>query len=185
MNNLLPHLITYPRSGSHYFAKLVHEKTMFNIQRSHSVNISFDNNNNKTKQIVTIARDPKDSITSLIALEIGQGFGMTDSRINEIITHYILFYNFLFQEADYVIDFNDLISSPDLVTEKMLNLLNIDETSHIKFPDNTDYDTKGLAKKSSKHIPAYESIDLNSFNMDLSYLYYNKLLSRAIDFKII
>jgi len=92
---LLPHLITFPRSGSHYFAKLVKEKTMFNIQRSHSVNTSFDNNNKKIKNIITIARDPKDSITSLIALGVTQGFSMTDSKINEIITQYILLYNFL------------------------------------------------------------------------------------------
>lgn len=185
MSILLPHLITYPRSGSHYFAKLVYEKTMFNIQRSHTVNISFDNNNNKTKTIVTIARDPKDSIVSLIALELGRGFNMTDTRINEIITNYILLYNFLFQEADYVVDFNDLVLYPDAVIEKILGLLEIDDTSYLKFPDNTNYDADEMAKKSSKNIPIYENINLNNFNIELCYLYYNKLLSKAIKFDIV
>jgi hypothetical protein len=179
---LLPHLITFPRSGSHYFAKLVHEKTMFNIQRSHSVNISFDSNNNKTKKIITIARDPKDTITSLIALQKIQGMEMPDSKINELITYYIMFYNFLFQEADYVLDFKDLVSIPDTVIGVALGLLGIDEESYINFPDDTDYDAKGLAKGSSKIIPSYNAIKLDSFNMDLAYLYYNKLLSRSIKF---
>jgi hypothetical protein len=178
---LPPHLITFPRSGSHYFAKLVKEKTMFNIQRSHSVNTSFDNNNKKTKNIITIARDPKDSIISLIALGVAQGFNMTDSKINEIMTQYILLYNFLIQEADYVIDFNDLVLYPDTVIEKILDLIQIDTKSYLKFPDLTDYDAKGLARESSKSIPSYNDITINSFNMGPCYFYYNKLLSRAIN----
>lgn len=185
MTKMLPHLVTYTRSGSHYFADLIKEKTMFNIKRSHTINISFDNNNNKTKKIITIARDPKDTITSLIALMIGQGFNMPDSKINEVITQYVLFYNFLFQEADYVIDFRDLISFPDKVTEKALEFLEIDQKSHIEFPDDTNYNTIGLAKKSSKELPTYNSINLNNFSMSLAYLYYNKLLSRAIKFNTI
>jgi hypothetical protein len=179
---LLPHLVTFPRSGSHYFAKLVHEKTMFNIQRSHSINISFNNDNKKTKKIVTIARDPKDTLTSLIALEKMQGFNMTNSKINELITYYIMFYSFLYEHADYIIDFKDLIESPDKVVGKTLDLLKIDNKSHLKFPDNTNYDTKGLAKKSSKSLSVYKTIDLDEFSMELCYFYYNKLLSKAIKF---
>jgi hypothetical protein len=179
---LLPHLVTFPRSGSHYFAKLVHEKTMFNIQRSHSINISFDKDNKKIKTIVTIARDPKDTITSLVALQKFQGIDTPDSKINEIITQYSMFYNFLFQEADYVIDFKDLVSIPNMVIEKTLKLIQIDQTSYIKFPDETDYNAKGLAKGSSKTISGYKEIDLNNFNMELCYLYYSKLLSKAIKF---
>lgn len=182
MNILLPHLVTFPRSGSHYLAKLIHEKTMFNIQRSHSINISFDNNNQKIKTIVTVARDPKDTITSLVALQRAQGTDTPDSKINEIITQYVMFYNFLFQEADYVIDFKDLISIPNAVLEKTLGLLQINQTSYTEFPDETDYDAKGLAKGSSKIITGYKDISLDNFNMDLAYLYYNKLLSRAIKF---
>jgi len=179
---LLPHLVTFPRSGSHYFAKLVYEKTMFNIQRSHSINISFDRNNKKTKKIVTIARDPKDSITSLIALEKSFVPHMPDSKINEMITNYIMFYSFLLQEADYIIDFKELISSPDKVIDKALDFLQIDSTSYLNFPDTTDYNAKGLARKSSKSIPMYENINLDSFDMGLSYLYYEKLLSKSTKF---
>jgi hypothetical protein len=180
---LLPHLVTFPRSGSHYFAKIIYEKTMFNIQRSHSINISFNNNNKKTKTIVTIARDPKDSITSLIALDKMQGFQMPDSKINEVITYYIMFYSFLYEHADYVIDFKDLLLFPNNVVEKTLDLLKIDEQSYLKFPDHIDYDTKGLAKKSSKSFSIYKNIDLDKFDMELCYFYYNKLLSKAIKFE--
>ena len=179
---LLPHLVTFPRTGSHYFAKLVHEKTMFNIQRSHSINISFDKDNKKIRTIVTIARDPKDTISSLVALQRVQGLDTPNSKINEIITNYIMFCNFLFQEADYVIDFNELVKHPDGVTDKALDFLQIDKTSYTKFPDKTDYDAKGLAKGSSKTIPGYAEINLNNFNMDLCYFHYSKLLSRATKF---
>lgn len=158
---------------------------MFNLQRSHTINISFDDNNNKTKTIITIARDPKDTITSLIALENGNGYNITNDRINDIITQYILFYNFLFQEADYVIDFKDLTAYPDTVINKMLELLEIDEEFYLKHPDDTCYDAPGLAKKSSKSIPIYNSINLDNFNISLCYLYYNKLLSKAIKFNTV
>lgn len=155
---------------------------MFNIQRSHSLNISFDKDNKKIKKILTIARDPKETITSLVALQRAEGLDTPNSKINEIVTQYIMFYNFLFQEADYVIDFKDLTLVPDLVMKKILPLLQIDSESYKKFPDYTDYDAQGLAKKSSKILRGYKDINLNNFNMDLAYLYYNKLLSKTIKF---
>lgn len=182
MKKNLPHLVTFPRSGSHFFAKLIYKKTKFNLQRSHTVNIAFGYDNSKIKKIVTIIRDPKDTITSLIALENGLGYYIKNDRINEIITEYILFYNFLLQEADYVIDFKDLITYPDIVVDKMLELLEIDEKTYLKYPDDTYYDAVGLAKESSKSIPGYEDVDLDSFNLNLCYLYYEKLLSKAIKF---
>lgn len=177
MNNLPPHLITYPRSGSHFFDKLVYEKTKLHIPRSHTVNWLLDKNNKKIKRIITIARDPRDSVHSWISLH--QLFTPNDQKINEMITEYILLYDFLYEKADYVIDFNDLVEYPDLVTERLLDLLGIDkENSHI-FNTNIDYDSKTY-KESSKSLVDYKTTDLDEFNIGLCYYYYNRLLEKKI-----
>jgi hypothetical protein len=178
MNNLPPHLITYPRSGSHFFDKLVYEKTKLHIPRSHNVNWMLDKNNKKIKRIITIARDPRDSVHSLIALEmILLPFAVPLK--DKMITEYILLYDFLYKKADYVIDFNDLVEYPDLVMKRLLGLLRIDkENSHI-FNTNIDYDSKAY-RKSSKKLVDYGTTDLDKLNIDSCYYYYNRLLEKKI-----
>lgn len=177
MENMTPHLLTYPRSGSHYFDKLIYEKAKFHIERSHVINHLFDKNNKKIKKIVTIARDPKESISSWIALN---KFLSSDYRgINEMVTDYIFLYNFLYENADYVIDYKDLVGYPDAVTEKILALLGINDKNSSQFVTDIDYDSKTYIK-SSTVVPGYKDIELDSFNIDLCYFYYHRLLEKKI-----
>jgi hypothetical protein len=178
MNNNPPHLLTYPRSGSHYFDKIIYEKAKFHIERSHTVNWLFDKNNKKAKTIITIARDPRESIISYIALERHIS-PLSTPRINEMITEYILLYNFLCENADYVIDYEDLIKHPDLITEKLLEILKISEKDADRFATNINYDSKNYVQ-SSKDLLGYENISLDEFSLDLCYFYYNKLLEKKI-----
>lgn len=178
MNSYSPHLLTYPRSGSHYLDRLIYKNAKFHIQRSHTVNWLFDKNNKKAKTIVTIARDPKESIISYIALEKHVS-PLSPPRINEMITEYILLYNFLCEHADYVIDYEDLIKHPDSITKKLLEILKISEKDADRFATNIDYDSKNYVQ-SSKDLPGYESINLDEFSLELCYFYYNKLLEKKI-----
>jgi len=174
----MPHLLTFPRSASHYFDRLMYKRMNFHIERSHIVNHLFDKNNNKTRTIITIARDPKESILSLVALE--KSIIPNSNRINEIVSEYILLYSFLYDNADYVINYQDLIGHPEEVIENVLHFLNINETNYINYVTDINYDSKRFVE-SSKTLPGYEDVDLNNYNIELCYFYYNKLLSRSVE----
>jgi hypothetical protein len=178
MNNMPPHLLTYPRSGSHYLDRLIYKKAKFHIERSHAVNHSFDKDNKKIKRILTIARDPKESIISYIALEKHIS-PSSPPRTNEMITEYILLYNFLCEHADYVIDYQDLIDQPEAISEKLLETLGINEENSYRFFTNIDYDSKNYVQ-SSKDLSFYKSINLDNINLNLCYHYYNKLLEKRL-----
>jgi hypothetical protein len=178
MSKIAPHLITYPRSGSHYFDRLIYKEANFHIERSHTVHNLLDKDNNKRRAIVTIARDPKDSISSYVALE--KYLSHCDGpRINQIITEYVLLYSFLYDHADIVIDFKDLVEHPDQVTKKTLNLLDINKENSHQFVTDIDYNSKNFVE-SSKELKVYADVDLTDFNIDLCYFYYNRLLEKKI-----
>jgi hypothetical protein len=176
-NDLPPHLLTFPRSASHYFDRLIYDKIGFHIERSHTVNHLFDKNNNKTRRILTIVRDPIESISSLIALE--KSLVPNSNRTNEIVSEYILLYNFLYENADYVIDYQDLVKYPDLVVDSVLRLLEINKENFSNFITNVDYNSKNFVE-SSKSLPGYEEVKLNSHNIELCYFYYKKILEKKI-----
>jgi hypothetical protein len=177
----VPYLVTYPRSGSHYFDELFYKEKKIRIQKSHSINLLFDQNNNKEKTIITIARDPRDSIASYIANEEGQpsnaGWPITHKRISQIISEYIYMYNFLYEYADFVVDFNDLVKYPDDLIKKILDLLKIDQQDYKFFTnDPIVYDVGYIA--SSKNLPFYNKYSLDNLNINLCYFYYNRLLEK-------
>jgi hypothetical protein len=186
MKNTIPYLLTYPRSGSHYFDDLIYKEAKIHIEKSHFVNLLFDKNNNKKRTIITIARNPLDSLNSCIAAEIQNPNQMVkinflNRKINQIITSYILLYSFLYDHADYVIDFNDLIEYPDATIKKTLNLLEINEENYNLFYRGPQPYAETYIP-SSKKLPNYDKDILNKykFNIDLCYFYYYKLLEKKI-----
>ncbi len=178
VNTLLPHLLTYPRSGSHYFDDLIYEEKKLHFNKSHYLDQLFDKNNNKNRTIITIARDPKDSISSYLALFRLHEPG-NEHIISEKITEYILMYSFLYEHADYVIDFNDLVNNPKPVIEKVLNFISIEEDDYHRFNTDAVSKFKGFIP-SSKPLASYNDKVLDGFNLDLCYFYYNKLLEKKI-----
>lgn len=183
MKKQRPYVVTFPRSGSHYFDRVFYKETKLRIETSHAVNWLFDKDNNKQRTIITIIRDPKDSIASYIAYEENKlkdsGWHVDDNRINQIITEYILLYSFLYENAEHVIDFNDLIAHPEYTTKKILALLDIKEKD-IHLFDGYFGDEDAFFIESSKNLPSYNKDILNSFNVDACYFYYNRLLTKKI-----
>lgn len=174
-----PHLSTYPRSGSHYFDRLFEKESGFRIEKTHTVNWVFDKDHNKQRVIITIARDPRDSIASYIAAEHRGVYEVTWQRVNQIVSEYILLYSFLYEHADYVIDFNDLVKYPDTTIKKVIELLDIKEDEHHLF--DGDYGQPDpFFVESSKDLPDYNKDSLDDLNIGLCYYYYNKLLEKKI-----
>lgn len=178
MNTLLPHLLTYPRSGSHYFDDLIYEEKQLHFNKSHYTDQLFDKNNNKQRTIITIARDPFDSISSYLALFHLDAPG-NEHMISEKITEYVLMYSFLYQHADYIVDFNDLINYPKATINQILDLIGIDKSDYPRFNTDSVSKYKGFIP-SSKKLESYNDKILDGFSLDLCYFYYNKLLEKKI-----
>jgi hypothetical protein len=183
MKEHLPYLVTFPRSGSHYFDELIYKEAGIHIEKSHTLNSLFDKNNNKQRKLITIVRDPIDSITSYSAYEQSHSgprpLFATDTRVNQLLTEYILMHNFLYEHADYIIDFNDLVACPEAVTKKILSLLAIDSKDYVLFATYPmEYSENYLA--SSKTLSSYDENLLNMFDFDSCYFYYNRILEKKI-----
>ena len=179
----IPYLVTFPRSGSHYFDELIYKEAGIHIEKSHTLNLLFDKNNNKQRKLVTIVRDPVESITSYSAYEQSNAgpkpLFATETRVNQLLTEYILMHNFLYDHADYVIDFNDLVSNPEAVTKKILSLLAISSEDYDFFATSPmEYSKDYLA--SSKTLSNYDKNLLHRFNFDSCYFYYNRILEKKI-----
>jgi hypothetical protein len=178
----MPYLITFPRSGSHYFDELLYKKEGIHFEKSHSIDLLFDKNNNKTRKILTIVRDPKDSVISYRAVEERNNLNPLSwqkMRLHQIMSEYITLNSFLYDHADYVIDFNDLILHPDAVIKKIIELLEINKKDYKNF-DNRPHEYENSYVPSSKNLSSYNKNILDDLNTDLCYFYYNKMLDRKI-----
>ena len=177
-HKVLPHLLTYPRSGSHYFNDMLYKEAKINFNKSHYIDQLFDKNNNKMRIIITIARDPVETLTSYLALTAINERNH-EYIVSERITEYVLMYSYLCNNVDYVIDFNDLIKYPKDLIEKLLNLLDIDKYHDKSFNRDVIAKYRGFIS-TSKTLAAYQKNILDGYNLDSCYFYYNKLLEKKI-----
>jgi hypothetical protein len=178
----LPYLLTFPRSGSHYFDEIIYKEIGIHIEKSHSVSELFDENNQKKRKIITIVRNPIDTLVSYRASELRKYIppeSAQKTRTREAISEYILLNNFLYQYADYVIDFNDLVAYPDSMAKKIISLLEINEEDY-KFFDRGNYWYEKEYLPSSKVLPSYSKNLLDGFDLGLCNFYYNKVLEKKI-----
>lgn len=176
---LMPYLITYPRSGSHFLVKIFYEKTGIDVGYSHEINNLFDKQGNKIKTAITIARNPIDSVKSYIALERNYNIAIDQNLVNHGISQYVLLYDFLYNYADYVIDYNDLISQPEAVLDKLIDELQLEDNG--SFKNGIEWkETNSQYLPSSKVVPEYHKIDFNQSNIDICYDRYYQLLTKKI-----
>ena len=165
----------------HFFDDTLWEEEGIHFTKSHYLDELFDKNNNKRRKIITIARDPIDSLASYLSLyhEDNWKSGGHEFIIKEKITEYVLMYSFLCENANYVIDFNDLIQHPEYVIRKILGLLDIDKNTYMRF-------SRVVIEKHKDYIPSsrssekYDRSTLDIYDLDLCYYFYHKLLDKRI-----
>lgn len=99
------HIITVMRSGQNYLQQLLAENT--NIKVSHSHHYT-----GQQGRIITIARDPFDSIVSRLVMHKMLSKNMTEEDYRDMIEDNLNTYTLLAEHSDIVIDYNDLVSNP-------------------------------------------------------------------------
>jgi LPS sulfotransferase NodH len=195
-------IVTVPRVGSHYLQERVFAHTGKVILKYHEPKLqnwgyassgllkNYDQlwsglEVDKLK-IITIARDPKELLTSEVTLatkqsNLTESLSLSMEEIKELADKFSNHYLKLEEISDIVIDYNQLISFPfDLICSIADRLKVKIITSEYK-TNLKDYAPSGYLVSSKKAIQydmvkkAIEEIDLSNF-----YEAYNKILSRSI-----
>lgn len=162
-------ILTFPRSGSHYLRALMSQKLTIKAEYSHEAK-------DAKGIVITIARDPRDSLQSSIAMM--KEFNR-EEKVPDGIHYYTDLYRFLYNRANIVIDYNTLITDPDKVINCLSDVLTkpIIETTYV---DNIKDDLPGNYLVTSTTSNHYKKDHLRTFNLNSAYSAYNLLLSRKI-----
>ncbi len=197
-------ITTVSRVGSHYLQERIFQHTGKLIVKYHEPKPQtwgyaikgLLNRNNRfwsglevdKLKMITIVRDPKDLLTSHIALSIKQkdtrfvmddDFSLNLDNIKGLIDKSCEQYIELEKISTIVIGYDQLVSFPFEVTLAVANILGIDiitDKYETRLEDSAGYSV------SSKELPQYNDIKNLINDMDLSDFYqaYNKILSRVI-----
>ena len=175
---IVEHLIvTIPRTGSNYLQNLIYQKIdcLYYVEKTHKFP-------EEHKNIITIVRDPKDTIISELAMNHSYGLPITERKILDRRNNYILLGKKLYNEAKIIIDYNDLINYPNEVIKYIAKDMkrpykDIDYKNDLKDTEDKSY------LVTSKNTPYYTKFKLliDTLNFNRSYEVYHKLLSKAIN----
>jgi hypothetical protein len=162
-------ILNYPRSGSHYLQHLILNYSGNYIEFDHHLN------NSDNDFIISIARDPFESIHSRSVMRKHYN-GTVDAGI--FIGDYVDTYSFLIENANLVIDYKDLISYPQELTVLVCSLLGFKKNIR-NYPAQKDTpDVNYLV--SSKTVQEYKEEYFNKKNLEECYSVYLELLSKSI-----
>jgi hypothetical protein len=164
-------IVTYPRSGANYLSNLLVNACGQEIRYSHTAE-------NPDRFIITIARNPYDSIHSHVTMRKHYN---PDEGYNESYNReYKNMYNFLYKNADIVIDYKELIEFPDKILSQIFNEIEIEKRpTDIPYPMPLD-NKENTYLRSSKTSHEYNSEHFKKEQILDCYEPYNKLLSKAI-----
>jgi hypothetical protein len=174
-------ICTVPRVGSFYLQDRIIQHTGVYIKKYHSL---------KNNKMITIVRDPIDTITSKLAMTAfydKKNETMTQIRNKKQNTKDLDIYLESLDRADaedfyIVIDYNDLVTRPFETTTTLADIMNLPII-------NKDYKENNIREYkenshiiSSKKVDEYEEIKSYVESLDLSRLHdsYNEALARCI-----
>ncbi len=159
--------LTYPRTGSHYIRQLLVQKLGTRVAASH-------NWDDAKGLVITIARDPYDSLQSYITMSshYDQPIG-----IKTQINSYAFLYRFLYNRANVVVDYNTLVKNPDKVVDALSDILDKPVSDHPYEQNMVDKPEENYLV-SSTTSELYKQNYLEDFDLSDAYKAYHLLLSR-------
>jgi len=162
-------ILNYPRSGSHYLQHLILNYSGNYVEFDHHLN------NSDNDFIISIARDPFESIHSRSVMRKHYNKNI---NVDKLIEEYIETYDFLINNANIVIDYNDLISYPEDITKIICNILGF-KKNPMNYPAEEDTPSLNYLV-SSKNVKEYEETYIKKENLEKCYLKYHNLLIKSI-----
>lgn len=172
-----PILITYPRSGLHFFSTSFEDATGIPLKASHGK--VYDN-----KNIITVIRNPLDSISSWYSMNklFKNDHLMNDEEYISIYNNLYLFFNDM---ADTVIKFEDMSDNIETVMEIVCNKYNLKKIRNVYSDQvliNLSKTLKDNVVHTSKNLNTYESDKKywKSIDLSKSFELYNIVKEKAI-----
>jgi uncharacterized protein YktB (UPF0637 family) len=150
-------ILTFPRCGSHYLQQLIYQKTGLFIRKTHHIS-EVDN-----RTVISIIRKPEDTFRSMATMKrhyskdknIGIGLPLKG---------YVEFYDYLIKNSEILINYDDLISSPDKVLSALAKQIGL-TVNNMEYQDVLFDKPQYNYLVSSKTSDDYYNIDLSKFDM--------------------
>lgn len=180
-------LTTYFRSGSNFLFAHIYQTSNIIVHKTHE-------QTTESVPKATIVRKAEECIASALSMwfyyeksidktsPIKKIVDIYGPEIEKLIYKYVEFYKYT-EDVDYVFSFEKVVSSPDLVVDKLCKLLNKQrlaiEPELVNFPPSS---SERIFLTSSRPLSHYEDFKEKVKQYDLSECksLYEKVLSRAI-----
>ncbi len=107
-------ILTVPRSGSNLLENTLEAMALIRITKTHSCWMA------KKNFVVTIVRDPLDTLVSWAAMRMHYRNGKIDK---DIVAQYCSSYRYLIKNASIILDYNELVEDPYKVTNNIINYM--------------------------------------------------------------
>ena len=174
-----PTLVTYPRSGLHFFVTSFFEATGIMIESGHEINL------NNTDRVITIVRNPLDSFASYHAMDKNHGDARSD---DEYLHVYKKTYSWLISNAKIVIDFNTMERNINPILQKVCDSYGIEKINTVHAEKILSSLSKNNGKLSDYVLDSSRRLDIyqksreywEQKNLSTQSYLYERLKERAI-----
>lgn len=179
-------LVTYPRTGSHFLHFYLKQLTGFTLQKTHFPRWG------EGKKVITIIRDPQETIKSSFAMYQHAAFKKDKDWILQenkpallSANGYIDFFDYMIKNSNIIIDYNTLINNPYSVCKFLSAYIGIEikqeeEYVQVLKDDNPEIqrNTSEFYLVSSKTSPHYNDTDISWIDFSEHYKKYYETLAR-------
>ena len=165
-------ILTFPRCGSHYLQQLIYQKTGLFIEKTH--HISEING----RSVISIVRNPQDTFRSMATMK---RYYSEDKNIGIglPLKGYVEFYDYIMDNSDILISYDDLVSMPDKVLNAVAKHIGL-EVNDMKYQNVLFDQPQYKHLVSSKISDEYETIDLSKFDTSKCEIAYKNALLQCI-----
>ncbi len=165
-------LSTFPRSGSHLLKQYLDQMLDYHITKTHT-QVSGDD-----YFVVTMIRNPEDTLVSLAAMRTHTGEAEPD--LDLLISRYILFYKYIIEKANLIIDYEFMLNNPGDVVIYFAQMMNL-SINDVKVTNNYVDDPATGYLVTSTTSPQYEKMRelINSYDLSGANSLYEEAKSLA------
>lgn len=160
-------LVIFPRSGTHL---MLH---MFKQQLDHELHTTHHHRESEGV-VMNVVRDPREAIHSALVMRVHYGI---EANQEDLIRYYTDFHNYMYERADFVIDYTTLVNNPDSVRAFLAEKLDMKDNGKA-YVDVTRDKPEVKYLVSSKVSEFYNTDFLDGYDLTKAYESYNSLLSR-------
>jgi hypothetical protein len=165
-------IVTYPRSGANYLSNLLLNNCRQEINYFHIPE-------NPDRFIITVVRDPFESIHSHVTMR--RHYHPNEEYSKRYNNEYKDMYDFLYENADIIIKYEDLIEFPEKVLLKICDYLQFQINPLDIYVPVTEDNRENTYLRSSKTSSEYKKEHFKVQDILDCYESYNKLLSKTLD----